>query len=150
MEVRTQTASNSRSQSAPVLDATGREVLAVVVKYTFDVSASGVVQRAEEPAEVDLVDTFQGEEPARSSIRHPSQLFHAKPGCPIDAWGRAGSKRAEDDPAVLLGRHHRLPARDGRCHHDRIEAGAEARGELAACDPERTPPPSSLPELTIP
>ena len=89
-------------QAAPVVDKDGREFLAVILKYTFAIDPLGrVTLLAEEAAaDVDLVDTYNGEEPGKASIRRPSQLFEAKPGTDVVLIGRAHPPRAEEVSSV--------------------------------------------------
>jgi hypothetical protein len=74
--------------AVPTKDVEGRSILAVILKYTF--GFSGLQPRlAENPAPVDLVDTYHGDDPANASIRRPSQLFHYKPGTDVILLGHA-------------------------------------------------------------
>ncbi len=71
-------------------DKAGREHCAAILKYTFLVGPSGVVDPGgEESAEVDLADTYNGEDGGASSIRRPSQLFEFKPGTDVILIGHA-------------------------------------------------------------
>lgn len=85
-----QNATRGMSFTFPVKDKYGHEYLACVLKVTFAVGPAGNVEPVSEgAAEVDLVDTYNGDDPARSSIRRPSQLFEAKPGTDVILLGSA-------------------------------------------------------------
>ena len=73
----------------PMKDRTGRDVMTVILKRTFAVGPSGRVEFCEDGAEVDLIDTSNGEDPGKSSIRRPSQLFDHKPGTDVILLGHA-------------------------------------------------------------
>lgn len=74
----------------PMKDASGRSALVVILKLTFAVDPSGKAELVEEGApEPDLADTYNGDEPARASIRRPSQVFDYKPGTDVIAIGHA-------------------------------------------------------------
>lgn len=73
----------------PVQDKDGRDYLVACAKYTFSPNSRGEMTLAEEQAELDLVDTYNGEDPAKSSIRKPSQLFEYKPGTDVILLGHA-------------------------------------------------------------
>jgi hypothetical protein len=75
--------------SIPIRDKDGRWFLVPVVKYTFAVDPSGKVDPAEDPPPIDLVDTYHGKDPAKSSIRRPSQVFDQKPGTDVILLGHA-------------------------------------------------------------
>ena len=64
-------------------DKEGRQFVVPILKYTFNVVVGGTAQLAEEQSNVDLVDSYYGEDPATSSIRRPSQLFDQKPGTDV-------------------------------------------------------------------
>jgi hypothetical protein len=98
---------NTRLFSAPVMDKTGREYLAVIAKYTFHAGADGLVTSCnDDPAEVDLADTYNGESPAKASIRRPSQLFEYKPGTDVVLLGCAVPRdpAAHVDVSLRVGR----------------------------------------------
>lgn len=83
-------ATRGMSFTFPVKDKTGREHLVCVLKYTFAVGPTGKVDVVSEgAAEVDLADTYHGDEPGTSSIRRPSQLFDRKPGTDVILLGSA-------------------------------------------------------------
>lgn len=64
----------------------GRRVMVALLAARFDLSSG---KPEPKPAEIDLVDTFHGEDAASASIRRPSQLFHDKPGTDVVLLGRA-------------------------------------------------------------
>ncbi len=81
--------SGGNELSVPVKDKTGRSVLAVIAKWTFVVDPSGRVELDDPGREPDLVDTYNGEDGAVSSIRRPSQIFEHKPGTDVILLGHA-------------------------------------------------------------
>lgn len=94
--------------TVPLSDLDGRSQLAVIAKWAFHVGAYGELERiASTEAEVDLVDTFAGEDPATSSIRRPSQLFARKPGTDVVLLGhahpRAGANATYADVSLRVG-----------------------------------------------
>src|SRR5690606_23837603 len=71
-------------------------------------SADGVVTPIdEEETEIDLVDTYAGDDPASSSIRRPSQLFDRKPGTDVVLLGHAhprpGTNATHVDVSLRVG-----------------------------------------------
>jgi hypothetical protein len=87
--------------SVPIQDKDGRDQLAVILKYAFDVDWSGAPRPVEADApEIDLVDTYNGKDVAKSSIRRPSQLFEAKPGTDVLLIGHAHAPRGREATAV--------------------------------------------------
>jgi hypothetical protein len=94
--------------SVPTQNKDGREFLSVILKYTFAISAFGVpTLLAEERAEIDLVDTYNGDDPGKASIRRPSQLFDAKPGTDVvllgHAWPLSGRELTSVDVSLRMG-----------------------------------------------
>ncbi|MBK7400805.1 MAG: DUF2169 domain-containing protein [Myxococcales bacterium] len=75
----------------PIKDVGGRELLAVVLKYTFALDSDGTatIVPAEESPPIDLIDTYNGDDPALASIRRPSQLCEFKPGTEVLLLGSA-------------------------------------------------------------
>jgi hypothetical protein len=86
------------SLTAPTQDKEGREFLAVILKYSFFVDALGhaTLLDEEQRADIDLVDTYNGEDPAKASIRRPSQLFESKPGTDVVLLGHAHAPRGNE------------------------------------------------------
>ena len=81
---------NAVTETVPVHDKTGREHLVVIAKYSFRVDARGVATPVEDdPALIDIADTYHGDDPATSSVRRPSQLFDYKPGTDVVLLGHA-------------------------------------------------------------
>ncbi|WP_437641889.1 DUF2169 family type VI secretion system accessory protein [Sorangium sp. So ce854] len=75
---------------APMKNAGARDVLVVILKLTFAVDLAGRAELLDEDAaDPDLVDTYNGDDAARSSIRRPSQLFDFKPGTDVILLGHA-------------------------------------------------------------
>ena len=80
------------AERALVMDASGGELLAVLLKATFQWSPrSGLVPAAEQPG-VRLADELTGE-PGRSSVKRASDLCPGKPGCDLVLLGSAGRSR---------------------------------------------------------
>ncbi len=77
------------SIAVPVKDKAGRSLLAVILRYEFHVDDNGVVSLAEDPEPPLLVDECHGEDPSKSSIKRPSQLFEEKPGTDVILVGHA-------------------------------------------------------------
>lgn len=80
------------AERALVLDGSGAELLAVLLKATFAWSSRGGLVRAETQLPVRLVDETFGE-PGRSSVKRASDLCPGKPGCDLVLTGRAGRSR---------------------------------------------------------
>ena len=78
-----------KALGVPIKLKDGRELLAVILKYTFAVSARGQVEPALDGPEPYLVDEYNGEDPSTSSIRKPSDLFDEKPGTDVLLVGHA-------------------------------------------------------------
>ncbi len=94
MDVDTSIAKHARRNSIPVKDKDFREFLAPVIKYSFLVSAEGVVAPDVDSApEVDLADTYHGQDAGAASIRRPSQVFDRKPGTDVILLGHAHPPR---------------------------------------------------------
>jgi len=90
MDVDTEIPAHASRNSIPVKDKDFREFLAPVIKYTFRVDPYGVVTPEDDsPAEIDLADTYHGEEASKASIRRPSQVFDSKPGTDVILLGHA-------------------------------------------------------------
>ncbi|MBK9374940.1 MAG: DUF2169 domain-containing protein [Holophagales bacterium] len=104
-----------------VIDGSGAELLAVLVKATFAWTARAGLQPAAEQAAVRLADEHSGE-PSRSSIRRASDLCPGKPGCDLVLLGRAGRTR----PAPQVDVTFRVGAfgRDVRVFGERRWSGA--------------------------
>ena len=83
METENDLPSHATTCSVPLREKDGREFWAVILKYTFRVDQRGVAVEVDDPAEADFVDTYNGEDAAKSSIRRPSQLFEFKPGTDV-------------------------------------------------------------------
>jgi hypothetical protein len=113
----------------PSKDLAGRDVLVAILKLTFIADARGEVSLvADDPAEVDLVDGYHGDDPARASIRRPSQLFDAKPGTDVILLGHAhptpGQPSAAVDVALQIGPIHKRV----RAHGPRVWQRGGVRG----------------------
>lgn len=85
-----QNATQGRHITVPIKDKAGRPHLVCILKLTFAVSAVGKVEcLGAEGADPDLVDTYNGDDVAASSIRRPSQVFDFKPGTDVILLGHA-------------------------------------------------------------
>lgn len=88
--MKVQNITRGRHYAVPIKDKTGRAYLVTLLKVTFAAGPTGRVELVDEgAAEVDLVDTYNGEDAAKSSIRRPSQIFDAKPGTDVILLGHA-------------------------------------------------------------
>lgn len=70
-------------------DKTGRENLVVIVKYTFNIDEAGHTSVVEDGTDPLMADLSNGEDPATSSIRKPSDLADEKPGTDVILIGHA-------------------------------------------------------------
>jgi len=73
----------------PMKDPAGYSLFAMILKYTFSADARGRVELVEEGADPYFVDELHGEDPSKSSIRKPSDLFYEKPGTDVVLVGHA-------------------------------------------------------------
>lgn len=96
---------NGESMAVPVKDKHGRDVLAVILTYTFAVGAEGGVELVSGAPPPRLIDEYNGEDPARSSIRKPSLLFDVKPGTDVILAGHAHPPRRGDASSVDVTLH---------------------------------------------
>lgn len=98
---------NTRHSAIPMQDKNARFQLVVMIKYTFEIGEDGGVLPAEKPAEIDLVDTYAGEDAALASILRPSQLFDTKPGTDVILLGHAqppaGARASSVDVRLRVG-----------------------------------------------
>lgn len=98
-----------RYSSVPMKDKNGREVLVCIVKYTFRVDPTGRVDlEPEESAPAPYVaDECNGDDPAKASIRKPSDLCDFKPGTDVLLIGHAqpprGSSVTHVDVSLRVG-----------------------------------------------
>ena len=77
----------------PIKDKTGREVLVIVLKYSFRIGMRGEVELDEDtPSEPLSVDEHYGD-PGKTSIRKPSDLSEEKPGTDVLLVGHAYPSR---------------------------------------------------------
>jgi hypothetical protein len=94
-----QNRTDGKHLALPMKDREGRAVLAVIVKYTYKVAPNGRVERDDDGPEPRPIDVANGEDPAKSSIKYPSELYEWKPGTDVvlvaDAYGRAGASYAD-------------------------------------------------------
>lgn len=79
----------------PTKDRDGRALVAVVVKYTYRAGAYGRIERDDDGAPPHPIDVPNGDDPATSSIKIPSDMFELKPGTDVvviaDAHPRPGT-----------------------------------------------------------
>lgn len=89
----------------PMKDRDGRQRLVVIVKYTYRSTPRGALERDDDGPEPHPVDVPNGDDPAKSSIKVPSDVFDFKPGTDVvlvgDAHPRAGATHA--DVALRMG-----------------------------------------------
>lgn len=88
--------------AVPMKDVDGRPTIAVIVKYTFRATPSGRLELDEDGAEPRPIDVAYGEDPAKSSIRYPSDLFDRKPGTDVVLLGRAYARAGATSTDVTL------------------------------------------------
>jgi len=74
---------DGKCETVIVADKEGRQFVVPILKYTFEIAVDGSAKLAEKQSDIDLVDTYYGDDPATSSIRRPSQLFDQKPGTDV-------------------------------------------------------------------
>lgn len=74
------------------VDRAGAELLAVVVKSTFEIADDGTLELAQEPSPVAVADEFLGE-PGQSSMRVASDIHPEKPGCDLILRGEVRPAR---------------------------------------------------------
>lgn len=90
----------------PMKDKTGRAQVVVVVKYTYRAGPKGAFDVVEDGADPYPIDVPNGDDPATSSVKIPSDLFDYKPGTDVvvvaDAHPRAGATFA--DVGLKVGR----------------------------------------------
>jgi hypothetical protein len=73
----------------PMKDKNGHSRVVVIVKYTYRATPRGAIERDDEGTEPRAVDVPNGEDPAASSIRYPSDAFDFKPGTDVVLVGDA-------------------------------------------------------------
>jgi hypothetical protein len=76
----------------PMKDKDGRARVVVIVKYTYRATPRGAMELDDEGPEPRPVDVPNGEDPAKSSVRIPSDLFDYKPGTDVVLAGHAHAK----------------------------------------------------------
>lgn len=111
------------AERALVVDGSGAELLAVVLKAAFAWSPRGGLVPAQEPPAVRLADELTGE-PGRSSVRRASDLCPGKPGCDLVLLGHAG--RARPVPQVDVAFRVGAIAREVRVFGERRWSGSPA------------------------
>ena len=89
------------AERALVLDGSGAELLAVLLKATFAWTPRSGLVPAEAQRPVRLADETLGE-PGRSSVTRASDLCPGKPGCDLVLLGRAGRSRPAPQADVLF------------------------------------------------
>lgn len=90
--------------AVPIKDPSGRDRLALILKYTFHVDERGRVEIVHDAPPPRLVDDHGSGDPAVTSIRKPSMLFDDKPGTDVVLAGHAHppSGRAAEHVDVSL------------------------------------------------
>lgn len=86
---------SSKHLAVPMKDKRGAERLVVILKYTFAVDAAGQVEVVSDGVDPYLADEFNGDDPAASSIRKPSDLADDKPGTDVLLVGHAHPQRRD-------------------------------------------------------
>ena len=91
----------------PMKDRDGSGRLVVIVKYTYRATATGALVRDDDGVAPHAVDVPNGDDPATSSIKIPSDVFELKPGTDIvlvaDAHPRAGAGADHVDVSLRMG-----------------------------------------------
>jgi hypothetical protein len=89
-----------------------RNYIVPILKYSFDIDMDGKATLANVQSDIDLVDTYYGEDASRSSIRRPSQLFDFKPGTDIvviaEAHPPADRGATQVDVMLQVGPIHKI------------------------------------------
>ncbi len=111
-------ATSYKALDVPTVDAKGRDVVVLIVKGTFEVTADGRVIRAAKPAPVRTADVLRDPEDPKSSARYPSDVCPEKRGTDVVVVGEAVSKApvAAMDVAVRV-RKKTVPL---RVHGERV------------------------------
>lgn len=89
--------SDAVTLAIPLKTIEGQDVAVVVAKYRYLFSVKDTkfdIDKDVKSNVVDLVDTFNGDDPARASIRRPSLLYDSKPGTDVVVLGHAYARRA--------------------------------------------------------
>ena len=83
----------------PMKDRDGHQRLVVILKYTYRATPRGAIERDDDGPEPHPVDVPNGEDPATSSIKFPSDVCDFKPGTDVvlvgDAHPRPGSPHVD-------------------------------------------------------
>lgn len=79
----------AKHATIPMRDVAGVEHLICILKYTFAVSAVGHAELVNDGPGPYLCDEYNGEDPAASSVRKPSDVFLYKPGTDVLLVGHA-------------------------------------------------------------
>ncbi|WP_437291004.1 DUF2169 family type VI secretion system accessory protein [Sorangium sp. So ce406] len=79
----------AKHATIPMRDEGGREHLVCVLKYTFAVGPGGRSELVSDGPGPYLCDEYNGEDPAASSVRKPSDVFLFKPGTDVILIGHA-------------------------------------------------------------
>ncbi|MGC4070374.1 MAG: DUF2169 domain-containing protein [Polyangiaceae bacterium] len=87
---------DGKCETVIAVDKDGRQYMVPILKYTFEIGLDGSARLAEEPAGIDMADTYYGDDPAKSSIRRPSQLFEYKPGTDVIVIAEAHPPKGRD------------------------------------------------------
>jgi hypothetical protein len=89
----------------PTLDPSGRDVLVVLVKATFDVRDDGRLRRSGTPSDIRMGDELYNPDRLDGSARYPSDLGVSKVGTDVVVVGEAIAPRPVDhvDVAIAVG-----------------------------------------------
>lgn len=93
---------DSKHLAVPMKDRDGRDRLVVIVKTTYRISPRGAVERDDDGPEPYAVDVPNGDDPALSSIKRPSDLFDFKPGTDVVLLGHAHARPGASHADVAL------------------------------------------------
>jgi hypothetical protein len=105
--VNVQNRTDGKHLAIPMKDRDGNGRLVVIVKYTYRVTARGALERDDDGIAPHAIDVPNGDDPATSSIKIPSDLFEHKPGTDVvltaDAHPRAQSGADHVDVSLRMG-----------------------------------------------
>jgi hypothetical protein len=98
---------NGKHLALPMKDRDGNGRLVVIAKYTYRITARGAVERDDDGIAPHPVDVPNGDDPATSSIKIPSDVFDFKPGTDVvltaDAHPGAHSSASHVDVSLRMG-----------------------------------------------
>lgn len=102
-----QNRTDGKHLALPMKDRDGNGRLVVIAKYTYRATARGALERDTDGADPHPIDIPNGDDPAKSSIKIPSDVFEHKPGTDVllvaDAHPRAQSGATHVDVSLRMG-----------------------------------------------